>query len=174
MSVELGDLFDGGVLAVGAVRYQTDEVVIYDPWAFDLVSVLAVISSGSPARSRLGDHLAGLSAWIDTSLGPETELWVRGTFASTQWPDVDSLDIVLFYDAAFLDRGAAWMLQVLAAGPLAIYPGEMSVVALRQDDSEDASWARDREARRSSRRVRDPNTDTVIETGWLRIVKEGG
>ena len=162
-----------GVLQPGTVRYATDEVTVRDPWPTDLESCLGVIGRGSPQREAFAWHLAELAGWVAQALrsDPGRRLWLRGTFASTIWPDVDEVDVVLIYDDRVLARSDRWVLQLLASGPIELHPGRLSVTAIRHNV--DSEMDIDREARRSAVRVTDPHTGNQLVTGWLEI-EEGG
>ncbi len=105
----------------------------------------------------------------DVSLDAVGELWVRGPFASTLWPDVDDLDVVIFYHHARLREPDSWPLQVITSGPIDLHPGRLSAHLVRVDAME-ADFERDHESVRSRRRVLHPLDKTVFVTGWLRLV----
>jgi len=68
-----------------------------------------------------------------------------------------------------LSAGDSWVLSILAAGPLNLYPGQMYVTALRHDP--EAQYREDlvKESRRSMVRVQRRDDGAQMRTGWLRI-----
>ena len=169
----LRELFDDGtgLLAERPNPRVVDEVVVAEPWDVTLAEVLGVLGTGSPERDGLAFHLAGALEWFRNawSADPRREVWLRGAFASTLWPEVNELNVVLHTGGAG-SVGDEWVLTMLSAQPLDLHPGRISVTSLRHSWG-DYGFDRDREARRSQVAVRDPRTGEAPATGWLRITE---
>lgn len=94
----------------------------------------------------------------------------RGEFAATLRPVSVELDVVLIYDEAVLDSPDRWVMQLLASGPIELYPGRLRLTAISHNDG---TRDIDQEAQRSTVRVQDQTTGKHLVTGWLAIT-EGG
>lgn len=161
-----------GLLAEQPDPRVVDEVVIAEPWDVTLGEVVEVLGTGSADRERLASHLVGALEWFrhGWSADPRREIWLRGTFASTLWLEVNELDVV-FHIGGAGSVGDEWVLTVLSAQPRELHPGRISVTALRHS-AVGYAFDRDQEARRSRVAVRDPRTGEAHSTGWLRITEQ--
>ena len=67
----LADSYSDGILAVGQVRYSTDEKTIHHPHHTHSDEALALLRKGSDRRRHLAGHLCAIVEWLaDALLGP--------------------------------------------------------------------------------------------------------
>jgi hypothetical protein len=169
--VTLQDLFGDDGLLRHPQLIEVDGAPLAVPWPATSQEIWIVLGSVSPSRRRLHAHLVGFVDWFNRAFSGDNEraVWLRGEFAATLRPEVEDLDLVVLYDGSGLTPGDSWLLRVLAAGPVNLYPGRISVTALRHDVS--ARYREDviEESRRSMVRVQRPDDGEQVRTGWLRI-----